>query len=317
MTAPARTARLPGFLRRLEPYGYLAPAMLTITLLTLVPMVYTIWVGFTNYSLTHLKPGTVQFIGLANFQEMLTGDLGMVMRLVIVWNVIYAASATLTQYVLGLFLALLLNNPNLKETALYRALLILPWALPGTIAILAWQGLLQESFGLINHVLRDLHLPPVHWLSDPTAARSAIIGVNLWFGFPYFMSLCLGALTAVPHDLYEAADIDGANWWAKFRNVTFPSLARITFPLLVTSFSFNFTNFGLAFLITHGGPPMFDVTSAANPGWTDILISVIYKLTHDKYRYGLAGAMVLALWLIVGVMTVINMKLTGQFEEVD
>lgn len=317
MTAPARAASGRRFWVRIEPYAYLSPALITISLLAVVPMVWTIWVGFTNYSLTNMRPGTVRFIGLANFREMFTGPLGEAMRLVIGWNIVYAFLATLSSYALGLFVAVLLNNRHLRETALYRGLLILPWALPGTIAILAWQGLLQESYGMINQTLLSIGLAPVPWLSEPLQARIAVLGVNLWFGFPYFMSLCLGALSAVPHDLYEAADIDGAGRWAKFRTVTLPALAKITFPLLVTSFSFNFTNFGISYLITHGDPKMHDIASSANPGYTDVLISIIYKLTHDKFRYGLAGAMVLVLWVIIGLLTVVNMKLTGQFEEVD
>ena len=119
---------------------------------------------------------------------------------------------------------------------------------------MAGQGLLNGSYGAINNLLLNLHLisDPIPWLTDPTWARVALIIVNIWLGFPYMMNVCLGALGAIPDSYYEAADVDGASKWLQFRKITLPSLTQISYPLLISSFAFNFNNFGSAFLITKG-----------------------------------------------------------------
>ena len=293
---------------------YLLPAVISILIFTIFPIIYTVVIAFTDY--TMYSQGNVKFVGFANFIEVLTGPFKEVFLPVFGWNIIFAVVSTAGTFFLGLIVAMAVNNPNIKEKAVYRAILIIPWALPATVAILSWQGLLNGSYGAINNLLLNLHLisNPIPWLTDPTWARVALIIVNIWLGFPYMMNVCLGALGAIPDSYYEAADVDGASKWLQFRKITLPSLAQISYPLLISSFAFNFNNFGSAFLITKGGPPRMATQFA---GYTDILASVNYKLSTQFGRFEIASAISIIIFLILGTISYYQMKLSGQFEEVE
>ncbi|MGU8888738.1 ABC transporter permease subunit [Clostridium perfringens] len=293
---------------------YLLPAVISIIIFTIIPIVYTVVIAFTDY--TMYSQGNIKFVGFANFIEVLTGPFKEVFLPVFGWNIIFAVVSTAGTFFLGLIVAMAVNNPNIKEKSVYRAILIIPWALPATVAILSWQGLLNGSYGAINNLLLNLHLisNPIPWLTDPTWARVALIIVNIWLGFPYMMNVCLGALGAIPDSYYEAADVDGASKWLQFRKITLPSLAQISYPLLISSFAFNFNNFGSAFLITKGGPPRMATQFA---GYTDILASVNYKLSTQFGRFEIASAISIIIFLILGTISYYQMKLSGQFEEVE
>ena len=293
---------------------YLLPALISIIIFTIIPIVYTVVIAFTDY--TMYSQGHIKFVGFANFIEVLTGPFKEVFLPVFGWNIIFAVVSTAGTFFLGLIVAMAVNNPNIKEKSVYRAILIIPWALPATVAILSWQGLLNGSYGAINNLLLNLHLisNPIPWLTDPTWARVALIIVNIWLGFPYMMNVCLGALGAIPDSYYEAADVDGASKWLQFRKITLPSLAQISYPLLISSFAFNFNNFGSAFLITKGGPPRIATQFA---GYTDILASVNYKLSTQFGRFEIASAISIIIFLILGTISYYQMKLSGQFEEVE
>ena len=298
-------------LARFTPYLYLSPALLTMTIFTFIPVAITILVAFTDWSLSKFQDPS--FIGIQNFFDLFSGPYAPVFIPAFLWNFAFAALAAGTQYTVGLFIALLLNHKHMRETNLYRALLILPMALPVTLAIVAWQGLLQQSSGQINNVLEAIangigikDFDRIPFLLDGTLAKSSIVVVGLWFGFPWFMNMCLAALSSIPSELYEAAHVDGANLWQRFRHVTTPLLLSFTLPLLVASFAFNFTNFGAVFLLTGGAPPRPETQWA---GETDILISVAYKLlSAPVYRYGLASAMALMLFVVVGGMALAQIK---------
>ena len=185
--------------------------------------------------------------------------------------------------ILPIFAAMLLNNKHIKEAPIYKAILIIPWALPVTVAILSWQGLLNGSYGAINNLLTNLHIisTPIPWLTDPTWARVAVCMVNIWLGFPYQMNICLGALAAIPQDYYEAADVDGASKFTQFVKITLPSITQTAYPLIISSFSFNFNNFGSAYLITSGGPSRPTTQWA---GYTDFYVPVSENVKSGMYE---------------------------------
>ncbi len=301
------------FGRKLIPYVYLSPALFSIAVLSLAPILFTFVLAFTDASLYTFKTG-FHFAGISNFIEMFTGGLSKVFFPVLGWTILYSVLSVVIEYAAGMGVAVLLNNPHMTESRFYRALLVIPWAIPATLATLAWQGQFNTSYGMINRLLALFQLAPVHWLQEPNLAKVAVLVVNLWTGFPFFMTISLGALQSIPPELYEVADIDGASGWRKFWSLTFPLLLRFTSPLLVGSFAFNFNNFGTAFLLTGGGPARLGPFQA---GYTDILASVSYKLTVSLNRYGLAAAVSLVLFLIVAGLSLINMRVTGAFKEED
>lgn len=297
----------------LKAYPYLGPALLSIALVTCLPIIYTVVISFTNYNMYHLKK--FDFVGFANYIEVLSGSIKDVFFPVLGWTLCFAVLSTLLSYVTGLVLAILLNNKNMKESRIYRSLLIVPWALPSTIAILAWQGLLNEQYGGINNLLTSIGIAwNIPWMTDPFWARCAIIIVNVWLGFPYMMNVCLGGLQSISYEYYEAAKIDGASRFQCFQKITLPMVTRLSLPLVISSFASNFNNFGNIYMITEGGPARVDNQFA---GYTDILASVTYKMTTWSNRYELSATFSVLVFLIVGTLTLVNMRFSGAFKEVD
>lgn len=293
---------------------YLLPAIISIFIFTLLPIIYTVYISFTDY--TMYSKGSINFVGLANFKEVFSGPFKTVFFPVFGWTVAFALLSTLGTFFLGLIMAILLNNSNIPERGFYKAVLVIPWALPATVAILSWQGLLNGSYGAINNLLLSIHLiaKPIPWLINPFYARMAIIIVNIWLGFPYMMNVCLGALQSIPETYYEAADVDGASKLIQFSKITLPSIAQTAYPLVISSFAFNFNNFGSAFLITGGGPARPGTQFA---GYTDILASVNYKLSITFGRFEIASTISIIIFVILATISYLQMKASGQFEEVD
>ena len=298
---------------KIRPYIYLSPALITISILTVMPILVTVYYAFTNYNINHMDDYT--FTGLESFKQIITGPFKDVFLPVFGWTVIFAIVSTIGCFTVGLVLAMVLNNSNMKESVIYKGFLIIPWALPATIAILTWQGLFNETYGAINTVLMNLHIisSPVPWFSDATAARIGVLIANVWLGFPYMMNICIGALSSIPETYYEAADIDGATTWQKFRNITLPSITNTSLPLLISSFAFNFNNFGIAYLIFEGGPAKVGSQYA---GYTDILISSTYKMSMTYNMYNIGSALAILIFLVIGSLSYFNLKYTGAFEEV-
>ncbi len=235
---------------------------------------------------------------------------------VLSWNVTFAVTTMVLNTILGVFLAVLLNNPDLRFRNLYRTLLILPWALPNIITIQIWRSYLNSNYGAVNRLLALLDLPTFDWLGDAGAARAAVLLVNLWLGFPFIMTATLGALSAIPKELYEAAKIDGAGAWRRFTGVTAPLLRSALVPVTLTGFAFNFNNFNIIFLLTDGRPAV--AGGIATAGATDIMISWAYKVAFQRelgLAYGLGSAISLAIFFITVAISLINFRVTGALKE--
>lgn len=255
------------------------------------------------------------WVGLDNF-KVIMAQANRALLPVFLWNILFAVGTIIINTIAGLFMALLLNNPELRFRNLYRTLLIVPWALPGIITIQVWRGFLNENFGAINRLLALLDLNTLNWLGDPTNAKLAILLVNLWLGLPFMMTACLGALSAIPRELYEAARIDGANIWQQFRGVTAPLLRSALVPITLTGFAFNFNNFNLIYLLTDGGPPVSWGTSTARG--TDILISWAYNeafRSQGGYAYGLGSAISILIFVVTIGISLVNFRVTGALKE--
>lgn len=273
---------------------------------------------FTSSSGQALRPGFVENVGWTNFREFFISPAlrGPLVR-IIAWNFAFAFFSLLLNFSLGLAIAVLFNDPRFPLKKLIRSLLILPYTVPALITILIWRGMLNPELGVIDRFLEGLFgwAPP--WFTDPTWAKIAILLVNLWLSYPYFMLISSGALQSIPEDIYAAAQVDGASPWQQFWHITLPLLLVAVGPLLVASFTFNFNNFNLIYLFNGGGPPMAGTPTPA--GHTDILISYVYNLAFSGstgVNYGFASAITIIIFLIVGAITLFQFRYTRMWEEV-
>ncbi|GII00333.1 ABC transporter permease subunit [Planobispora takensis] len=262
---------------------------------------------------TALPQGWKVDVGPANLTAALTDPQVNAHFLgVLGWNVVYALSVVALTAALGIAVALVLHHPRMRAVRAYRTLIVLPYAMPAFAMLLVWRDMFNTDFGLVNR-MSGLE---VDWLGEPLTARLSVLLVQLWLGFPYMFLIATGALQTIPSEYLEAAQVDGATAWHRFRKVTFPLLMLALAPLLVSSFAFNFNNFNGVFLITAGGP-----FPADNPavGATDLLITYTFRLAFGQQgaQYGLASAMSVYVYLIVAVISIISFRRTRVFKEVD
>jgi ABC-type sugar transport system permease subunit len=275
--------------------------------------VYTNQEGiFTAEDGRTLSPGFPVSVGFENFTKIFTDPaIRGPFMIIFVWTFIWAFMSVLETFVLGLILALNMNSPNLPMQRLLRVLLIIPYAIPPFITVKVWVGLLNPVLGILGTKWDP------GWFTDPFWAKIGILLVNLWLGYPYMFLIITGALQSIPGDIYEAAKVDGAGPLYQFRRLTLPLLLVSIGPLLIGSFAFNFNNFAIIDLYNQGGPPI--PGSGTPAGYTDILISYTYRMAFGGARgndYGLAAAISIIIFIIVGAVTIFNFRYTGQLEEV-
>ena len=230
------------------------------------------------------------------------------------WTFGFMVLTTLINVGFGMILALLLNNPNMPERNLYRTLLIIPWSLPFILLVQVFTGIFNNQ-GPVNLILKNLGQNAVTWIpnfGDPTHARIALLFVNLWFTYPFFMTVGLAALQAIPRDLYEVADIDGAGIWTKFKDITWPFLISAIAPLIVTQAAFQFNNAGIIILFTNGLP-----TGEPGSTWgkTDTLASYAYRIFFKDRDYGLAAAYATVTFVFIALLLVVTSLTTRSFRE--
>jgi arabinogalactan oligomer/maltooligosaccharide transport system permease protein len=276
------------------------PAFLILAAVVLYPFLYNVVISFSNMSLRHIKDwtliGPTQYVKV--FAESGQPDFYEVFVKTIVWTVV---NVTL-HVVIGVFLALVLNQKDLKGKALFRTLLILPWAIPQYIVALTWRGMFNFEYGAINLILTQyLGLPAVEWLKSPTEAFLACIITNVWLGFPFMMVIALGALQSIPQELYEAADIDGASWWHKLWHITIPLIRPVMVPAVTLGVVWTFNNLNIVWLVSNAGEPSDN---------THILVSFVYKAAFNLYRYGYAAALSMVIFAILLAFSLFFMKRT-------
>ncbi|WP_240675311.1 ABC transporter permease subunit [Cellulomonas endophytica] len=252
-------------------------------------------------------------IGLQNYVRAFTDPaISSDFISIFLWTLLFAVGSVGSTFFLGLALAVVMNDDRVRGQRLYRSLILLPYAIPGFIALSIWSGFWNRDFGLVN----DLLGLDVNWLGQTGTARLAVLLTNLWMGFPYMFLICTGALQSIPGDLKEAASLDGANGFMQFRKVVLPLLLVAVAPLLVASFAFNFNNFNAIQLLTEGGP-----FSPANPtaGGTDILISYTYRLAFGNaaQQIGFASAISVLLFILTGLLAAAQFRATRSLEDVN
>lgn len=176
---------------------------------------------------------------------------------------------------------------------------------------------MNPQIGVLNNILNSLFGISPEWFTNQWLAKIAILIVNLWLGYPYFMLVTSGALQSIPLEIYQAAEVDGANAWQRFWRITLPLLLVSVGPLLISSFIFNFNNFNLIYLFIGGGPPIPGASTRA--GYTDILISYVYNLAFEGGRgvnYGFASAISIFIFILIAILSLLQFRLTNMWEEV-
>lgn len=299
------------------PYILLTPSILFTAFLTVLPLLFGVLIAFTNYSSpNHLPPkslvdwvGFQTFIDLFQLQTWSKTFIG-----VFGWTTIWAILATITTFFTGLIFAVLINYKGIRFKKFWRSVFILPWAIPQFVSILVMRNIFNGEFGPLNHYLEAIGLHAIPWLSDPMWAKVTLVTVNIWFGFPFWMVLMSGVMTSIDKEMYEAAEVDGANAWQKFWKITMPIVMFSTAPLLIMQFAGNFNNFNMIYLMTEGNPVNVNYSYA---GSTDILISWIYKLTLNNGQYAMASVVSILIFFVIATISIWNFRRTKAFKEED
>jgi ABC-type sugar transport system permease subunit len=233
---------------------------------------------------------------------------------VLLWSFVFALGSVTLSFLVGLAVAMLFDD--LPGRRWIRSLLIVPYPIPVLISVLIWRSLLNPELGVIGRFLERTFGESPQFFLDATWTRAALILINIWLSSPYFYVVSSGALRSIPGEMIDAAEVDGASAWQRFRFVTFPPLLVIVMPLLIASFAFNFNNFNLIYIFNNGNPP---IPGAPLPiGQTDILISFIYKLafvSSSVSDFGLGAAISVVLFIVVGSITLFQIRATRALEE--
>ncbi|MGW3571791.1 carbohydrate ABC transporter permease [Streptomyces sp. NPDC000941] len=288
-----------------------APVVLVIGLIIGYPLARGIYLSLTdaneanverNIGMNHI-PATYDFVGLDNFTAILKDPIFWDR---LVWTVTWTAACVALTFAIGLGLAVILNRRFAGRT-LYRSLLILPWAVPAFVSVFAWRLLYNERNGILNKILDGGGIDAVPWLNDPTMAKVSVIAVNIWLGVPFMLVALLGGLQSIPGELYEAAEMDGAGPWQRFRHITLPGLRSVSSTVVLLSTIWTFNMFPVIFLLTRGGPG----------DSTEILVTYAYRLSFVNSPRDFAGASawgVLILLILMLFATVYRRALRKQGE---
>lgn len=277
-----------------------APVMIVVGVLIGWPLLRGLYLSLTDATEANVGrtigvnviPATYEFVGLANYADILTSSLFWER---LTWTVLWTVACVSLHYGIGLGLAMMLHR-KLRFRSAYRVLLILPWAIPAFVAAFIWRYLFNTDYGVLNAMLEAAGFGSMGWLDDPTTAKLAVIAVNVWAGVPFMMVALLGGLQSIPADLYEAAEMDGATAWQRFRHVTVPGLRSVSSTVVLLGTIWTFNMFPMIFLITGGGPG----------NSTEILVTYAFREAFTGVRdySGSAawGAIILALLVVLATV---------------
>ena len=289
-----------------------------IVIFTVLPLIFMILIAFTNYDRNHQPPGNLfDWIGFENFSNMLYKSelLAGTFFPVLLWTLCWAVIATASCYILGIAVAVLINQKGIRFKPMWRTILVITIAIPQFISLLIMRNMLNE-LGPLNTLLLEWGVidKAIPFLTDATYARISLFAVNLWVGIPYTMIMVSGILMNIPEDMYEAARIDGAGPIKMFTKITMPQIWFVTAPFLITQFIGNINNFNVIYLLTGGTPLSTDYYVA---GKTDLLVTWLYKLTADEKDYSLASTIGILVFIISIIISLTAYRRTASYKKED
>ena len=307
--------------------------VLGIVVFTLIPMLLLILVAFTNYDQQHMPPTNLfTWVGFSNFVTLFGGGItttfGYAFIRILGWTIIWSFFATLTTYLGGILMSLLLNSKLTRGTKIWRTMLVVTIAVPQFVSLLLMRNFFANS-GIVNTIcanigltgfLRDIGLISTSYIPFMTApgwVHVMIILINIWIGIPYQMLIATGVLMNLPTDQIESAKIDGANPFQVFKSITMPYMLQVTGPALITDFVKNFNNFNVIYLLTQNvfvTTNQFMANSQAKE--TDLLVTWLFTLTQDYYNYKMASVIGIMVFIVCAVFTLIgfNFMISGDKE---
>jgi len=228
--------------------------------------------------------------------------------IVVFRTILYVAACMPLFFTVGLVLALILNNDYIRGRTFWRAIMIIPWASSSMAVMMAliWQFFFREK-GTINQLLKLLGVEQaIIWLNDPLYAFIIVVLVNLWFSYPFFFTVILGALQSIPPEQYEAAEMDGASYWQQLIYITLPLIRPAVLPAVVLSSITTFQMFGTVWAVTRGGP----VRGAGTPGATEFVMIYAYKQVFQFNAYANAGAFAVIIFILLFLATIYSLRVT-------
>jgi ABC-type sugar transport system permease subunit len=288
-------------------YGFVLPTALAMAVLVIAPFFFGLALGFYDH-----RHGNWTFVGFSNFVEILSGGGRSLSDPLNFWftlgvTVAWTAVNVCLHVGIGATIALALSKTWIFGRGVFRVLLILPWAIPNYITALVWHGMFQGEYGALNGLLETFGITPVSWFASFSTAFFANVCTNTWLGFPFMMVVALGALQTIPPALYEAAEVDGATSFQRFRHITLPHLWPAMVPAMTLGAIWTFNMFNVIYLVSGGQPG----------GATDILVTEAYRWAFERgERYGLAAAYatlifgILLLWAVFGTRILRGEKTT-------
>lgn len=311
-------------------YLFLLPALLVMAIITFYPLIFQVWMSFTNYGLKNLRVGAPapDYVGFSNYADILGNNVVLpnfdFLR-ILIFNLFWAFSNVVIHLVLGVAIAILLNVKGLWFKKIYRAIFIIPVVIPPIIVATVWRNMFDPQYGAINQLLNGtigiiFKLPPVtlDWLNSPNPILSAgpfilpvayfaLLTANVWLGWPLNSVVATGALQSIPQELYEAAEMDGAGAWQRFKTVTLTYLRPAMLPYAIYGFVITFNLFYLSYFMSGGGPF----------GQTELLVTTAYRLVNEQQLYGVAAAFAIFQFFILLAITVVTnrmAKATARFD---
>jgi multiple sugar transport system permease protein len=283
-------------------YILILPSLLLILAVVIYPVASGIILSFHEMRLTRPDLGT-PFVGLKHYAAMLNDS---VFRVALFNTIVWVVLGVTSQFVLGLITALALNR-SLPGMKLARILILLPWIMPSVVAGHMWALMLDSRLGVINDILVRLGMLTEYkaWFADPNTALPTVLVVSLWNSFPFFTLLLLAGLQGIPDDLYEAASVDGANFWLQFRHITLPLLTPVIVAVII-----------LRVIGLVNAPDLLIVLTGGGPGnATEVLSLYAFKKAYTEFNFGYAGALSVFMLVLLMLFTVLYVRLSGVAKE--